>query len=194
MAAAGGAEAVEETDGLQRSFVFWPNAGEVDDSSAVLQSIHGVPQDQSAGGENVQTLSNAANEQPWFRANFGQNFGNANVTRLPFDHHMVMGMVAPRALLVIDNQIDWLGIDSTFTAGSIANDIWKALGIGDAMGYWQTTGHTHCAFPASQRGALEAYVRKFLVGGGTDDTNLVRGDAANADLARWRQWTPPTLE
>ncbi len=153
-----------------------------------------VAQDQSNGGENVQTLSNAANEQPWFRANFGQSFGNANVARLPFDHHMVMGMVAPRALLVIDNQIDWLGIDSTFTAGSIANDIWKALGIADAMGYWQTTGHTHCAFPASQRGALEAYVRKFLVGGGTDDTNLVRGDAANADLARWRQWTPPTLE
>jgi hypothetical protein len=153
-----------------------------------------VSQAGSNGGENVQTLSNAANEQPWFRANFGQNFGNQNVTRLPFDHDAVMGLVAPRALLVIDNQIDWLGIDSTFTAGSIANEIWKGLGIADSMGYWQTTGHTHCAFPASQRAALEAYVQKFLVGGGTADTALLRGDAASADLARWKPWTTPSLQ
>jgi hypothetical protein len=153
-----------------------------------------VSQAGANGGENVQTLQSAAGEQPWFRANFGQNFSNANVTRLPFDHHSVMGMVAPRALLVIDNRIDWLGIDSTFTAGSIANEIWQALGVGDHMGYWQTTGHTHCAFPDSQRGALEAYVKKFLVGGGTDDTNLLRGDQANADLARWKTWETPTLQ
>jgi hypothetical protein len=153
-----------------------------------------VSQAGSNGGENVQTLQSAAGEQPWFRANFGQNFSNGNVTRLPFDHHSVMGMVAPRALLVIDNRIDWLGIDSTFTAGSIASEIWRALGVGDRMGYWQTTGHTHCAFPASQRGALEAYVKKFLVGGGTDDTNLLRGDQANADLARWKMWETPSLQ
>jgi hypothetical protein len=154
-----------------------------------------VSQDQSSQGENVQTLQSAAGEQPWFRANFGQNFSNQNVSRLPFDHHTVMGMVAPRALLVIDNQIDWLGIDSTFTAGSIAHEIWEAFGLGDRMGYWQTTGHTHCAFPASQRAALEAYVQKFLVGGGTADTNLLRGDgSANADLGRWMQWQAPTLQ
>jgi (4-O-methyl)-D-glucuronate---lignin esterase len=153
-----------------------------------------VSQAGSNGGENVQTLQSAAGEQPWFRANFGQNFSNGNVTRLPFDHHSVMGMVAPRALLVIDNRIDWLGIDSTFTAGSIASEIWQALGIGDRMGYWQTTGHTHCAFPGEQRAALEAYVQKFLVGGGTGDTNLLRGDQANADLARWQTWQTPTLQ
>ena len=41
---------------------------------------------------------------------------------------MVMGLVAPRALLVIDNRIDWLGIDSSYTAGSIAHAIWEAFG------------------------------------------------------------------
>jgi hypothetical protein len=153
-----------------------------------------VSQAGSDGGENVQTLASAAGEQPWFRESFGQNFGNAGVTRLPFDHHTVMGMVAPRPLLVIDNRIDWLGIDSSFTGGSIAHEIWRAFGLADAMGYWQTTAHTHCAFPAEQRGALSAYVKKFLVGGGTDDTNVVRGDAAVADLARWMQWTAPALE
>src|SRR5262249_9581862 len=52
-----------------------------------------VSQAQSSMGENVQTLSSAAGEQPWFRADFGANFGGSNVTKLPFDHHMVMGLV-----------------------------------------------------------------------------------------------------
>lgn len=67
-----------------------------------------VAQSLSNSGVETQTLSNAAQEQPWFRANFGSNFGN-KVTRLPFDHHQVMGMVAPRGLLILDNDISWLG-------------------------------------------------------------------------------------
>ncbi|XXT26331.1 hypothetical protein WMF45_29095 [Sorangium sp. So ce448] len=141
----------------------------------------------------MQTLSHAAGEQPWFRESFGANFGN-KVTTLPFDHHMVMGLVAPRALLVVDNRIDWLGIDSTFTAGSIAHAIWECLGVPDRMAYSQLGGHEHCQFPAQQRAILEAYVKKFLVGGGTDDTNLLESDGAKADLGRWMTWTPPNLQ
>ncbi|XXX78410.1 hypothetical protein WMF30_06525 [Sorangium sp. So ce134] len=152
-----------------------------------------VSQAASDSGENVQTLSHAAGEQPWFRADFGSNFGS-RVSNLPFDHHMVMGLVAPRALLVIDNRIDWLGIDSTFTAGSIAHAIWEGLGVPDRMGYWQLGDHMHCQFPAAQRAVLEAYVKKFLVGGGTDDTNVLMSDGAKADLDRWMEWSPPTLQ
>jgi hypothetical protein len=153
-----------------------------------------VSQAGSNTGENVQTLSSAAGEQPWFRANFGQNFSGNNVTRLPFDHHTVMGMVAPRALLVIDNQIDWLGIDSSFTAGSIAHEIWEAFDEGDSMGYWQTSAHQHCAYPPQQRAALDAYVKRFLLGDDSVDTNVLRGDSANADLNRWLDWETPELQ
>ncbi len=167
-----------------------------------------IPQESGAGGsaswrvsqagantgENVQTLSSAANEQPWFRANFGQNFSGNNVTRLPFDHHTVMGMVAPRALLVVDNEIDWLGIDSSFTAGSIAHEIWEAFDEGDSMGYWQTSAHQHCAYPQQQRAVLDAYVKKFLLGDDSVDTNVLRGDSASADLNRWLDWEPPALQ
>jgi hypothetical protein len=166
-----------------------------------------IPQESGAGGsaswrvsqagkdagENVQTLSSAAGEQPWFRESFGSTFGS-KVTTLPFDHHMVMGLVAPRALLVIDNRIDWLGIDSTFTAGAIAHAIWEGLGVPDRMGYSQLGGHDHCQFPPQQKAMLEAYVRKFLVGGGTDDTNVLESDGAKADLSRWMTWTPPNLQ
>jgi hypothetical protein len=106
---------------------------------------------------------------------------------------MVMGLVAPRALLVLDNRIDWLGIDSTYTAGAIAHRIWDAFGRGDHMGYWQTGGHTHCQFPAAQRELLNAYVQRFLVGTGSADTNMLRAEDADADLTSWMEWTPPTL-
>jgi hypothetical protein len=153
-----------------------------------------VSQAASSAGQNVQTLSNAANEQPWFRASFGTSFGGSKVSLLPFDHHLVMGLVAPRALLVIDNRIDWLGIDSTFTAGSIAHAIWEAFGQSDTMGYWQLGGHDHCSFPAAQIATLDAYVKKFLVGGGTGDTQVLKSDGAKADLAKWMKWTPPQLQ
>jgi hypothetical protein len=164
------------------------------ESGAGGTSSFRVAQAQSQMGENVQTLSSAAGEQPWFRASFGQDFGGNNVTKLPFDHHMVMGLVAPRALLVMDNRIDWLGIDATFTAGSIAHAIWDAFDLPDHMGYWQTGGHTHCQFPAEQREILDAYVKKFLVGTDAGDTNMLRAQDAEADLDFWMDWTPPSLQ
>jgi hypothetical protein len=144
----------------------------------------------------VQTLSSAAGEQHWFIASFATNFAaSAKVPTMPFDQHEVMGMVAPRGLFVVDNPIDWLGINSTFTAGTIAHEIWTALGVPDNMGYWQSASHSHCAFPASQKAMLEAFVKKFMLGTGTDSTAVVKAEsAAKVDLAKWKTWTTPTLQ
>ena len=57
----------------------------------------------SPAGQDVQTLRQITRENVWFRSSFGQ-FSEA-ADRLPFYHHMLMGMVAPRALLVIDNAL-----------------------------------------------------------------------------------------
>jgi hypothetical protein len=96
--------------------------------------------------------------------------------------------------LVIDNPIDWLGSDSSFTAGSIAHTIWQALGVGERMGYSQSVPHAHCQFPALQRPILDAYVKNFLVGTGTAETRVLHAETANADLSRWMDWTVPLLE
>ena len=58
-------------------------------------------------GQDTQTLSEIVNENVWFRANFSQ-FSNA-ANKLPFDHHSIIGLVAPRAILIIENDILWLG-------------------------------------------------------------------------------------
>jgi hypothetical protein len=68
------------------------------------------------------------------------------------------------------------------------------VSIGDHMGYWQSGGHSHCVFPAEQRNILEAYVKEFLVGDGTADTNMLRAENATADLDYWMEWSPPSLQ
>lgn len=149
---------------------------------------------QRSNGQNVQTLSQIVTENVWFRQNFSQ-FSNT-ATRLPFDHHSVMGMVAPRALLVIENtSMEWLGNVSTYSTSVIAREIWEALGIADHMGVSQVGGHDHCSFPSSQQSEVDAFVDRFLTGNGLDNTNVVRTDGnINVDFNRWVNWDTPALQ
>jgi len=143
-------------------------------------------------GQSTQTLSEITGENVWFRADFSQF--NSSATRLPFDHHSLEGLVSPRALLVIENNILWLGPQSSWTGANAAHMIWQALGASDSMGYSLTDTHNHCAFPASQQPEVTAYVQKFLVGGGTANTNIMRNDiGVPFNQAQWVNWTAPTL-
>lgn len=168
-----------------------------------------VPQESGAGGSaawrvaqqlndrgvETQTLSSAAGEQPWFTASFGSTFGSSsNVTKLPFDHHEVMAMVAPRGLLVIDNDIGWLGPLPGFVATSAAKEVYKALGAGDNIAYVEDGGHTHCSFPSNQQAVLDAYLQKFLLNG-SGNTNVMRSTKGNAsNVSEWVDWTTPSLQ
>lgn len=153
-----------------------------------------VAQSQFNQGVEVQTLSNAAGEQPWFTASFGQTFGGNNVSRLPFDHHEVMGMVAPRGLLVLDNNIGWLGPLAGYVATSAAKEIYSALGAADNIAYSENGGHTHCSFPTHQQDVLSAYVQKFLLGG-SGNTAVMRSTQGNSsNVANWIDWSTPTLQ
>ena len=116
---------------------------------------------QKSSGANVQTASEIVTENVWFSQNFVPYVNS--VARLPFDHHMLAGMVAPRGLFVIENfngvarelKYLWLHEDSP---------AWQALGVSDAMGYSQVGNHNHCQFPSSQQSDLNAFINKFLLG------------------------------
>lgn len=154
-----------------------------------------VAQSLADEGQEVQTLGSAAGEQPWFRESFGQHFSGGKVTRLPFDHHQLMGMVAPRGLLVIDNSgIDWLGAFPAYVGTSAAKEIYRALGAEDNIAYSENGRHDHCAFPAHQQEVLEAFVQRFLFGepGNTDVMSATTGD--EDDVSEWIEWTTPVLE
>jgi len=60
-----------------------------------------VSEYQKLSGKNVQTLSQIVTENCWFRYSFSQYAYSAD--ELPFDHHSIEALCAPRALLVIEN-------------------------------------------------------------------------------------------
>ena len=147
-------------------------------------------------GEGVQTLASAAGEQPWFRESFGQ-FGKngADVARLPFDHHMLLGLVAPRGLFVLDNtDMMWLGSVSSFTTSVAAAEIYGALGAREAMGASQVGAHPHCTeVPQAQLDELGLFIDEFLLGKSDAHPAVLRSDKVVPDRARWITWSTPTL-
>jgi (4-O-methyl)-D-glucuronate---lignin esterase len=74
------------------------------------------------------------------------------------------------------------------------------------MGVSQVGDHAHCEWNGSQQPEVTAYVQKFLVGGGTADTHVLKTDAATYcptsgtctaygfDQARWVDWAVPSLQ
>ncbi|RDB30367.1 4-O-methyl-glucuronoyl methylesterase [Hypsizygus marmoreus] len=167
-----------------------------------------IPQESGSGGAgcwrisdamlksgiNTQTASEIVGENVWFSTQFSQYVNQ--VPNLPFDHHMLSALVAPRGLLIIDNTgIDWLGPQSVWGCQKTANKVWQALGAADAMGVSQVGNHNHCAFPSNEQGDLDAFVNKFLKGQNTN-TNIIKTDGANGlgfVDANWVDWTVPTL-
>lgn len=149
---------------------------------------------QKAAGQNVQTLGQIVQENVWFRSSFGQ-FG-AGAARLPYDHHQVLGLVAPRGLLVIENtSMEWLGNQSTYSAALAAREIWAALGAADSMGVSQVGGHNHCVLPASQAVEVNAFVDRFLKGQNSANTDIVHSDGSFAvERSRWMPWKTPALK
>jgi hypothetical protein len=143
----------------------------------------------------VQTLAQIVMENVWFRASFADFSQTA--TRLPFDHHSVMGLVAPRAMLVVNNTDQyWLDREGSNLGAMMGHSVWQALGLADSMGQSQVGGHNHCVdVPQAQLDEVGAYVDKFLIGGGTGNTSVMYSDGLFPDRrAEWADWQPPVLE
>ncbi|KAJ7834086.1 Glucuronoyl esterase catalytic domain from Hypocrea Jecorina [Mycena leptocephala] len=168
-----------------------------------------IPQESGSGGTDswrisdfmlangivTQTASEIVQENVWLSSSFDQ-FANTSVNNLPFDHHSLGALVAPRGLFVIDNVgIDWLGPFSSFGAMVSARAAWTALGATEAMAISQAASHNHCAFPTTQQPLLTAFINKFLFDQPTD-TDVVE-TAGNYTFEvpdpQWAPWSVPTL-
>lgn len=164
-----------------------------------------IPQESGSGGagswrisdsigDTTQTAHEIVQENVWFSTVFNQYVDDVDI--LPFDHHMLSAIIAPRALLIIDNtDYVWLGPESVWGAQTTAHSVWQALGVPDNMGVSVIGGHAHCSFPASQQPDLDAFVNKFLKGQSTN-TSIMRTSGANNlgfVSSQWVDWTTPTL-
>ncbi|KAL7771559.1 hypothetical protein CFE70_001506 [Pyrenophora teres f. teres 0-1] len=128
-------------------------------------------------------------ENVWFSTRFNSFSTKSNT--LATDHHQLAGMVAPRGLVVVENEIDWLGPIATTACMKAARLIYKSLGAADNMGFTGSGNHNHCSFPSNQQADLTAFINKFLLNQSTN-TNIEKGPSG-ADAATYIDWTAPTL-
>jgi len=133
----------------------------------------------------VETLGKTSHL--WFMEDMFQ-FSNA-VSKLPYDHHELMAMVAPRALLCLGNpDYVWLADESGYVSCRAAKKVWDTFGISDRFGYSIVGKHSHCALPDVQKPDVEAFVEKFLLGNTTVNTNIAVHPYPSVDYSRWTQW------
>jgi hypothetical protein len=155
-----------------------------------------IPQESGGGGAaawrvsetlpGVETLGSTSHV--WFMESMFQ-FSGKNVSKLPYDHHELMAMVAPRALFVIGNPSQvWLAEESGYTSSEAAKRVWENFGIADRMGYSFVTDHPHCALPEIQRPEVEAFVEKFLLGNETANTNIATHPYHYVVPTYWTDW------
>lgn len=134
----------------------------------------------------VETLGNTSHA--WFMESMFQYAGE-NVSKLPYDHHELMALVAPRALLVLGNpDYEWLAEESGYVSCRAAHEVWKTLGIGDRFGFSIVAGHMHCRLPESQYPEVEAFVDKFLLGNNNANTAVTKNPFPDVNYKRWFQW------
>ncbi|WP_437609150.1 hypothetical protein WMF20_49505 [Sorangium sp. So ce834] len=145
---------------------------------------------RTSGG--VQNLSRTYSEQQWFSKAI-EPFGRA-VTKLPLDHHELVGMVAPRGLLILGNlNYEWLSTNNADQAGGAARMIYEALGAKENIGYVDS-GHNHCGqdYANGEQDAIEAFVKKFLLKDASANTNVWK-PKNELDKAKWVEWTAPAI-
>ena len=139
------------------------------------------------GDRVVEALTHT--DRRWFASQLFQFSGN-NVYKLPHDHHELMAMVAPRALLETGNtNFLWLSNKANYVSARATQQVYETLGIGDRFGFIIDGGHNHCAVPASQVGPIGDFVDKFLLGLDEIQTDVrVHPYGETFDYHRWTAW------
>ncbi|HOU67746.1 MAG TPA: T9SS type A sorting domain-containing protein [Paludibacteraceae bacterium] len=143
-------------------------------------------------GSSVEGISNT--NYDWFMQSFKNDF-NGKTSKIPYDHHELIAMIAPRAFLAFGNpNYEWLGDESGYISCQAAFEVWKAMGIEDRYGFVFEGGHEHCQASSKQNDAAQKFITRFLYGDESVNTNI-RTSTVNADYASWSsEWSGYQLD
>jgi hypothetical protein len=136
----------------------------------------------------------------WFMQTMKSTFAGDNVYKMPHDHHELMAMVAPRALLETGNtDFTWLSNRSNYVSARATQKIYETLGVGDRFGFYIDGGHSHCATLSDESPVIAAFVDKFLLDKTDTNTDVHIFPQTDAfltlDYQQWTDWwgTGPRL-
>ena len=140
-------------------------------------------------GVSVEKIDNT--NYAWFMS----SMKSLDPYKLPHDHHELIAMTAPRAVVILGNPgYQWLGDESGYKSTTAAVEVFKALGVPDSIGYDFTGGHAHCSAPTSQVNSINAFATKFLKGGTASTNVAIKPSDSSFQLTADFDWTTPTLQ
>jgi len=142
-------------------------------------------------GTNIEKIDNT--NYGWFKASMQR----VDEYSLPHDHHELIAMIAPRAVVALGNPpFEWLGDESGYKSMMAAREVWVAMGLEDRIGFDFASGHNHCAATPGQASTVNAFVNEFLKGQDANTDILLAPEAAGFDLsyASVIDWQTPTLQ
>ena len=131
-----------------------------------------IAQEPGGGGAAAWRVSHTLDEVEdldktdyhWFMESQREDFGGDNVYKLPYDHHELVTMICPRAVLLLGNpDFKWLADPAMLASAKEAKKVWEKFGIADRMGWSIVNGHGHCQLPESQFPEVAAFIDKFLL-------------------------------
>lgn len=130
----------------------------------------------------------ARTDHNWFASQMWQ-FAGVNRYKMPTDHHELMAMVAPRALLETGNTgYYWLSNRSNYISARATQQVYNTIGIGDRFGFYIDGGHSHCATLPAEAPAIAGFVDKFMLGVTTANTDVEVTPYPTLDYGRWTAW------
>ena len=159
-----------------------------------------IVQESGGGGINSWRVSETIGDveklgntnYDWFRDDLRNDF-NGKVGYLPHDHHELMAMVVPRAMLVLGNPpFVWLGDESGYVSCRAVQEVYKEFEIEDRFGFSFRSGHDHCSLPSDSYAEVTAFVDKFLFEDEAANTNIEVHEFQNVDYNYWIEaWKTP---
>ncbi len=154
----------------------------------------GVPIWRGVTKEGAQPPDSAYSEQPWLGDAF-RSYQNS-VNNLAADQHEVVGMGAPRGLLILDNpHIDWLGARFGHASALAGAEIYKALGVEGNIGYYSAVENgNHCAWRDEWNEPTRNAIQRHLHKADAPDLEIVADGGRSADVSDWVDWDTPTLQ
>lgn len=143
--------------------------------------------------ENLLHAQGGSADFPWYAKSLRQF--NQAPEKLPFDHHELIAMIAPRAVLMIESsKIPRMGAEAARVDALAAKEVWKALGVPDRIGVTEDNVN-HCTWSATFTPDLEPYLDKFLLGKQDGaPTDFLRSKFTEVDRNTWIPWTTPELK
>ena len=167
-----------------------------------------IPQEPSTGGDPalriMDKLSGAErtdynyNGLNWLSNNFAPFvFSNntSNAVKLPIDTHALIGMMAPRGLLVLENPHQTqMGAPAGHMATIAGLEVYKALGVEKNVSYHSAVADTaHCSYKTEYTDLLVKSISAFLKHTGAAPGEIKVGSGGSVTRSDWIDWTAPAL-